>query len=115
ERALDAADFAVVRAVLESYAYLADLVGDKATSIRRLRQLLFGARTETTEAVVGPETKAPDAASPRGAVAGTGAAAGDGDSGGSDAVASRGHGRNGAEAYRGAVRVDVRHPALTAR
>jgi transposase len=114
EPALDAADFAVVRAVFESYAYLADLVGDKTTSIRRLRQLLFGARTETTEAVVGREAEAPAAAPPRDAVAGTGPAAGDGDSGGADAVASRGHGRNGAEAYRGAVRVEVRHPSLAA-
>src|SRR3954451_9974059 len=89
EPALDAADFAVVRAVFESYAYLADLVGDKTTSIRRLRQLLFGARTETTESVLGPESRAPDAASPRDAVAETGPAAGDGDGGGSDAVASR--------------------------
>ena len=83
EPALDAADFAVVRAVFESYAYLADLVGDKTTSIRRLRQRLFGARTETTESVVGRETKAPDTASPGDAVAETGPAAGDGDSGGS--------------------------------
>src|SRR5581483_3241625 len=28
------------------------------------------------------------------------------------AAASKGHGRNGAEAYRGAVRVDVAHPSL---
>src|SRR5262245_29914590 len=114
EPALDAEDFAVVRAVFESYAYLADLVGDKTTSIRRLRQLLFGAPTETTKSVVGRETRTPDAASPRDAVAETGPAAGDGDSDGPDAVASKGHGRNGAEAYRGAVRIEVRHPSLAA-
>src|SRR5438309_1675288 len=95
--ALGAEDLAVVRAVFESYSYLADLVGDKTTSIRRLRQLLFGARTETTASVVGRETKAPDATSPRDAVAETGPAAGGGDSDGSGA-ASEGHGRNGAEA-----------------
>jgi transposase len=113
EPALEAEDFALVRAVFESYAYLADLVEDKATSIRRLRQLLFGARTETTGSVVGRETETPDAASQRDAVAESGPAAGDGDSDGSGA-ASKGHGRNGAEAYRGAVRIEVRHPSLTA-
>src|SRR5512135_1862036 len=61
ESALDAQDFAMVRSVFESYAYLADLVKDKSTSIRRLRQLFFGARTETTESVVGRDSKKPGA------------------------------------------------------
>jgi len=114
EQSLDEKDAALIRAVFESYAYVTELVEDKSTSIRRLRQLFFGARTEKTDAVVGRETEAPDAAPPRDAVAETGPAAGDGDSDGSDAVASKGHGRNGAEAYRGAVRIEVRHPSLTA-
>ena len=42
-------------------------------------------------------------------------AAGDGNTDESDAAAaSKGHGRNGAEAYRGAARIDVPHPSLTA-
>src|SRR5512135_42291 len=57
EQSLDEEDSALVRAVFESYAYVADLVEDKNTSIRRLRQLFFGARTETTEAVVGQKTR----------------------------------------------------------
>src|SRR3954470_15476817 len=85
EQSLDEQDAALVRAVFESYACVSDLVEDKDTSIRRLRQLLFGARTETTESVVGRETRTPDAASPRDAMAETGPAAGDGDSDGSDA------------------------------
>ena len=36
-----------------SYAYLSELVGDKNTTIARLRKLLFGAKTEKTAAVVG--------------------------------------------------------------
>jgi transposase len=32
----------------------------------------------------------------------------------SDAAAAKGHGRNGAAAYRGAARIDVPHPSLTA-
>jgi transposase len=41
EQSLDEKDSALVRAVFESYAYVADLVEDKNTSIRRLRQLFF--------------------------------------------------------------------------
>ena len=42
EQSLDEKDAALVRAVFESYAYVTDLVEDKNTSIRRLRQLFFG-------------------------------------------------------------------------
>jgi len=112
EQSLDAKDAALVRAVFESYAYVADLVEDKNTSIRRLRRLFFGARTEKTEAVVGQK---PEAAVPRDAVVDAGFAAGEGNPDESDAAAaSKGHGRNGAEAYRGAARIDVPHPSLTA-
>ena len=57
EQSLDEKDAALVRAVFESYAYVTDLVEDKNTSIRRLRQLFFGARTEKTDAVVGQKAE----------------------------------------------------------
>jgi transposase len=115
EQSLDEKDAALVRAVFESYAYVSDLVEDKDTSIRRLRQLFFGARTEKTDAVVGQKTRKPDTTSSADAVAETGPAPGDGNADESDAAAtSKGHGRNGVEAYRGAVRIDVQHPSLTA-
>src|SRR6478735_5461169 len=72
EQSLGEEDAALVRAVFESYAYVSDLVEDKDTSIRRLRQLFFGARTEKTEAVVGQKARKP--ASPADAVAETGLA-----------------------------------------
>src|SRR4051794_26136527 len=56
ERSLDERDAELIRAVFESYAYLTELVEDRNTTIHRLRQLLFGARTEKTEAVVGADT-----------------------------------------------------------
>src|SRR3954447_5103750 len=87
EQSLDEKDSALVRAVFESYAYVADLVDDKNTSIRRLRQLFFGARTEKTEAVVGQKTRKPDAASPGDAVAETALAAGAGNTDVSDEAA----------------------------
>jgi transposase len=118
EPALDAQDFAMVRAVFESYAYLVDLVEDKNTSIRRLRQLFFGAHTETTESVVGRDSKEPGATPQPDGVADTEIAVDEPETNTpgepSRATASRGHGRHGADAYRGAVRRDVPHPSLAA-
>ena len=114
EQSLDEKDAALVRAVFESYAYVSDLVEDKNTSIRRLRQLFFGSRTEKTEAVVGQKARKPAGALLADAVAETALAGDDGNAGEVDAAASKGHGRNGAEAYRGANRIDVRHPSLLA-
>jgi transposase len=115
EQSLDEKDAELIRAVFESYAYVTELVEDKNTTIRRLRQLFFGSRTETTEAVVGPKTGTPGPAVPSDAVTGTEPAAGEGATDVSDAaVVSKGHGRNGAAAYRGAQRVDVAHPSLRA-
>ncbi|MHB1313456.1 MAG: hypothetical protein ACYC3L_15670, partial [Gemmatimonadaceae bacterium] len=114
EQALDEKDSTLVRRVFESYAYVTELVEDKNTSIRRLRQLLFGSRTETTDSVVGQKTKTPDTAGPRDAAADADSAGNPGDSDESDTTAAKGHGRNGAAAYRGAERVNVPHPSLRA-
>ena len=53
EQALDEKDSHLIRRLFESYAYVSGLIEDKNTSIRHLRQLFFGSRTEKTEAVVG--------------------------------------------------------------
>src|SRR6187431_1086771 len=105
EQSLDEKDAELIRAVFESYAYVTELVEDKNTSIRRLRQLLFGSRTETTDSVVGQETKTPEVTPPRDAVADADLAGGAGNTDESNATTAKGHGRNGAEACRGAVRV----------
>src|SRR3954463_6963766 len=104
EQSLDEKDAALGRAVFESYAYVADLVEDKDTTIRRLRQLFFGARTEKTNAVVGQKTKQPEAASPGGGGDAMPATGGGGADEPGAAAPLKGHGRNGAEAYRGAER-----------
>jgi transposase len=116
EQALDEKDTKLIRAVFQSYVYVADLVEDKNTSIRRLRELFFGTRTEKTAAVVGRKTEKPETAPQKGAAADTGVAACEPDAGASDEAepASPGHGRNGADAYRGADRINVPHPSLTA-
>jgi transposase len=114
EQALDEKDAELIRAVFDSYAYVTELVEDKNTSIRRLRQLLFGPRTEKTDSVVGQKTKTPDAPAPRDAVADADLADGAGNNNELDTTAAKGHGRNGAAAYRGAERIDVPHPSLRA-
>jgi transposase len=118
EQALTEEDAALIRAVFRSYVYMTDLVEDKNTSIRRLRQLLFGARTERTGAVVRRDTEKPDATGPSDLAARTEVTAGEPASGTSNAgdsePVSQGHGRNGAEAYRGAERIEVPHPSLKA-
>jgi hypothetical protein len=118
DQALDEKDAALVRAVFESYAYVADLVEDKNTSIRRLRQLFFGARTEKTETVVGRNSENPSSAPQPDALADAETPADQSapiePTEPNTAAASKGHGRNGAHAYRGAVRVEVPHPSLTA-
>ena len=112
EAALGEEDYQTIKAVIESYAYIADLVGDKNTTIYRLRKMLFGAKTEKTAAAVGSGTgaivpRSPDddirAELPQETKA-------DNDSG----AAGKGHGRNGADAYCGAEKIHVPHQSLQA-
>ena len=128
---LDADDYETIKAVIGAYVYLFNAVGDKETTIRRLRQMLFGAKTEKTTAVVGglqgvesasasPQTAAE---SPSAAEAEAGAKAGGEASGEApaenDSPASGeappgppGHGHNGANAFTGAEKIEVRHESL---
>jgi transposase len=118
EQALDEKDAALIRAVFQSYAYVADLVEDKNTSIRRLRQLFFGNRTEKTAAVVGRKADKPDANVPSDTAAPSESIVGEPNTEEANAAATepaaKGHGRHGADAYGGAERIDVAHPSLTA-
>ena len=118
EQALPPEDVELIRAVVEAYRYVVDLVDDKNTSIGRLRQLLFGSRTEKTKAVLGRKTGRSGAPPSNGAAADTESVSGevdiDGSKGTDEAPARKGHGRNGADAYHGAERIEVPHPALKA-
>ncbi len=118
EQALSEQDAQLIRAVFQSYAYVADLVEDKNTSIRRLRELFFGKRTEKTKAVVGHSTRDPKQPPASDASADGAVAAAESDAASSEpsdeAPAVPGHGRNGADAYPGAARIEVAHPSLRA-
>ena len=129
EERLDEKDYGLVKAVIESYAYLTELVGDKDTTIRRLRQMLFGAKTEKTSVVVSglkdaergsapPETTAmpeSSAATDAGAHAKTDVEVPAEAQSEPDSQASNGkngHGHNGAAAFTGAEKIEVRHQSL---
>jgi hypothetical protein len=121
EGKLDEQDYDLMRAIFESYAYVTDLVEDKNTSIRRLRQLLFGARTEKTDAVVPRSEDTADGAQPSDPVdtkqpsdPSQEDASLTGDSDDTDTTPKKGHGRNGADAYRGAEQIEVPHESLEA-
>ncbi|MFV2070365.1 MAG: transposase, partial [Pirellulales bacterium] len=93
-------DYETVKVLAESYVHLAALLQDKNISIGRLRKMLFGASTEKTAAVTGNATDSAEETdsetSPE-----------------TDPSASRkGHGRNGADAYRGAEKIQVPHESL---
>ena len=100
-------DIETLVAALKSYVYVTQLIDQKSTSIARLRKLLLGAETEKTAAVTG---RAAESTSPGGPAAGSG----DAPAATKPRDKSKGHGRNGAEDYPGAKRVEVSHEALNA-
>jgi transposase len=124
ETPLSAEDLQTIRALCESYLYLTDLIDQKSTTIARLRKLLFGARTEKTADVLGRASEAPaspeqDAAQGQAGDEQKGASAAAGQAAGEQAaetqessLRTKGHGRNGADDYPGANRVDVPHTSL---
>jgi transposase len=121
-------DYGMLRSVIESYVGLFFAVGDKNTTIARLRKMLFGAKTEKTVTVLGQHSTgsaqgpAPAAlaagdasatqSSPPTDVTPTGDAEVKTDSETTKSRRAKGHGRNGADAYTGAEEIDVPHSSL---
>ena len=110
-------DMELLRQIFASYAGFFQIVGDKHTTIARLRKLLFGATTETSKSVLGDTKQAPN--EPAGdtsnaAPATAQSSPADDSSEPSLGHGRTGHGRNSAEDYPGAEQVDVKHPDLSA-
>lgn len=129
EVSLPAEDVQTIRTLCESYLYLTNLIDQKSTTIARLRKLLFGAQTEKTSSVLGKETPAADSqenSEPASPGEQETPPAGSDPSGAEPPAADaspetqqpssrrRGHGRNGADDYPGAQRVNVPHESLQA-
>lgn len=132
-------DAYLLRRIVESYDCLTELVEDKNTSLRRLRKLLFGSKTEKASNVLDSKPHEPEqnadaigeadsveqAASASIAEATSTALPDDEslashesnagpDGNGDSPSAPRGHGRNGAKDYVGATEVQVSHQELEA-
>jgi transposase len=87
---LSAEDREKLKGAVETLAFLTQELEAKGTSIKRLRNLLFGASTEKTSRIAGVATKVKGKAKKK----------------------RKGHGRNGAAAYTGAEKVKVPHESL---
>lgn len=109
---LDEQDCAKIKAVFESYLYLTDLVEDRQMTIKRLRQMLFGASTEKTAAVIKKEEE-DEGESPSATNEDSRAPPEGTDEEESETKPKRkGHGRHGADAYIGAAKIPVPHESL---
>jgi hypothetical protein len=98
--ALSPAEQRKLKGLAEALSYLTDLVADQRTTIHELRELLFPASTEKTEAVLknaGIERTAKPA---------------DKQGGQTGKEKAPGHGRNGAKDYRNPRRIAVAHATL---
>jgi hypothetical protein len=103
--ALSEAEYDKLHAAMETLIYLTQELEKKRVSVQRLKQLLFGATTETTRKVMEKILDKADKESN----------SGDDAAEGKDTKArqkAKGHGRNGAAAYTGADKVCVPHESL---
>ncbi len=116
-------DYETIKSLVESQLCMAELLGTKRVTIQRLRRWLLGIKTEKTATVIGggpeaeiptPEAQASTDAAPE-APTESDAATPTAPAAESDSATRRkGHGRNGADAYRGAEKVRLAHPSLQA-
>lgn len=127
--ALGEDDYQTLKAIVETLAYLTQLAEDKQTTIEHLRRLLFGGRTEKTrnvlvvltqlaEAAPAPTPAADPASRREGALETAPGETSPVPRPDADQTAAKpnakGHGRNGAAAYRGAETIRVLHDAIKA-
>ena len=109
--ALSEPEYQRLKAALDTLVYLTELVEDKNTTIARLRQILFGASSEKMRQVLetlashlAPSTERDDGGKSEGENNASPPP--------TESAPSPGHGRNGAEAYRGAHKVKIEHSSL---
>lgn len=103
--ALSDSDRKDLDSAIETLAYLTVELDNKRTTLKRLRGMLFGARTEKASTVLrGADDAKPE---PEANAAGEGSAPA-----GATKPKRKGHGRNGAASYSGADKIDVPHATL---
>jgi hypothetical protein len=114
---LPADEHATLKAAVDTLARLTEELETTTTTLERVRRLIFGPRTETTDTVLGSENKDPTDSLALPADTATDPRAAGEQSTATDAGPPRkpprkGHGRNGAEAYPRAPRIPVTHASL---
>jgi transposase len=111
--ALQEGDSKILEAVITTYLFLAKLLEAKNTSIKRLRRLLFGSKTEKADKVLDDsDKKGSDADEPPDDDDTKPTGSADGKKPKGKRKKRKGHGRNGADAYTGAERVKIPHESL---
>jgi transposase len=107
---LDEEDIRKLKAALETLGLLTELLGDKDTTINRLRKILFGSGTEKISQVLASIRAAADQGN-KTEEAKDAASTANGDTQ-KEETKRKGHGRNGAKDYTGAKRIKVAHESL---
>ena len=102
--------YQLLEAVLGTFVYVMQLLQNTKSSLRRFRQMLFGARTEHKRNVL--KHRAHSEASNPQEHDDEAAEAAPGDQAVVPAQAHAGHGRNGAQAYGGATVITAEYPSL---
>jgi transposase len=110
---LSEADCEKIQAMGETLIYLKAQWQAKGTAVRRLLRLLFGARSEKTDVVTRQASHAPADPADRVRTSATSPPETRAEEAASASVTRKGHGRNGAAALTGALKVPVPHPMLT--
>jgi transposase len=111
---LDEDGYRKLKAALQALGYLTDLIGDKDTTIARLRKIVFGPSTEKTSTVLETGAGAVSSSKDKEAEPEKRAGAQAKDNKREEDNKRKGHGRNGAESFTGAERVKVTHESLRA-
>ena len=105
-----------LRWVFDTLVFVFQLLENKKASLRRLKQMLFGSTTETIRKVFNNAAGKDSGSSPSPASQPEGSQDRSFVPGGSQPAAPKpkapGHGRNGAKAYTGAEKVELRHSTL---
>jgi len=92
KEALQEGDYEIIKGLIEAFVYLSQSVNEKATAIRRLLRVVFGAKSETREKLFKIAAGPKNADTPQEE---------------SEPKQQPGHGRNGADAYKEAERIEV--------
>jgi transposase len=107
EGSLDEEGYKKLKAALETLGYLTDLIGDKDTTINRLRKIIFGSSSEKTSNVLDSVSGLADSRKEKKTEEAT-----DDGSSPKDNTKRKGHGRHGAQDYTGAKKIKIPHPSL---